>query len=269
MKLNILTLCAVALSIYSLTCEAQDTSGSSGATPAPEQARGWNLGIGVAALSRPYVEENARILPLPLAFYEGQRFYLRGQEAGLHLISRDAFTLDATVSARLDGIDADDFDRIKLATRGIDRNVLEDRKDGVDAGLSARLRTKAGDITASIRSDVSGASNGHEAALNYSYRLNAGAYTLIPAVGLRYQSSQLADYYYGTHSGEVSRGVQPYLPGAYTAPELSLTLARPFGEKWSFLGSARVSRLPDEVSDSPLVDGNTNASIMLSVSRQF
>jgi outer membrane protein len=46
---------------------------------------------------------------------------------------------------------------------------------------------------------------------------------------------------------------------------------RPIGETWSVMGFARYSSLPDEISDSPLLEPDTDgsASLFIGFSRGF
>lgn len=237
--------------------------------PAPDDR--WTLGIAVAAIESPYAGEGTRFQPLPLVRFQGERFFLRGGDAGLHLIKRDTFAVDAFVSARLDGVDVDDLGRTELAANGIDATLLEDRDDGVDAGLAVGWFGRAGRITVRAVADVSGTSDGLEASINYGYPFRRGRNTLEPIVGVRWMSSDLADYYYGTLDSEVARGAPLYRPGSVVVPSVGLSFARSLTPRWTLIGRIAYDVLPDEITDGPLLEQDTDgaASIMVGVGRSF
>jgi outer membrane protein len=231
----------------------------------------WRIGLAVASREGIYAGEDDRTLVFPNVSYEGERFFWRGAQAGLHLFSRGGFVLDGYVAGRLDGVDADDFGVTELAERGIDRRLLEDRDDAADVGMSARWRGAAGELELDARADVTSTSEGQQASITYRYPFRAGGWQLTPGVGVRWLSSDLADYYYGTLDEEIARGVVRYRPGSVTVPTASLILMRPFAEKWLFIASAEYRRLPSALRDSPLVERDTDggATVMVGFSRGF
>lgn len=216
-----------------------------------------SLGLGLSMAQSPYAGADSSVSPLPLLDYQGERLFVRGLTAGAHLYQHDGFGLDAIVSGRFDGIDHGDFGRRELARNGIDRDLLEDRDDGVDLGLRAIWRGAAGKLQASARADVSGASDGYELALEYGYPLQLAGATLTPSVAVSYMSDTLADYYYGTLSDEEARGVTRYRPGSAVVPSLALGLSKPLGERWLLNAEASYRWLPDRITDSPLTEGDS------------
>jgi len=231
----------------------------------------WRVGLAVASREGVYAGEDDRTLVFPNVSYEGERFFWRGVQAGVHLFSREGFVLDGYVAGRFDGIDADDFGIPELAERGIDRRLLEDRDDAADVGMSARWRGAAGELELDARADVTGTSEGYQASLAYRHPFQAGSWQLTPGVGVRWLSSDLADYYYGTLDEEIARGVVRYRPGSATVPNASLTVLRPFAEKWLFIASAEYRRLPSALRDSPLIDRDADGgtTVMVGFSRGF
>lgn len=216
--------------------------------------RGWSLGVAVAASDSPYVGEGARVLPVPTFAYEGERLFLRGIAGGVHLLDTGSFQLDALVSARLDGFDIDDLSASGLAGNGLDARLLEDRDHGLDAGIGAAWSGNFGRLRAQVLADVTGASEGYELGLEYTYSIRSGAWLLLPSVGVRRMSADLANYYYGTLDEEVARGVPRYSPGAAVVPSVGFAATRPVGERWTFIGGLTYRVLPDELTDSPLLE---------------
>jgi MipA family protein len=244
---------------------------ASHAQSADDSDSGWSIGIGVATRSAIYEGESGRSIPFPLIGYEGERFYLEGTSVGYRLIENDSFTLKAHVSASFNAIAADDFGRKELAARGINRNLLEDRDMGADAGMTASWKTAGGTFEADVRADISNTSDGYQASLDYSLPFPFGNATVIPGVGVTAYSSKLANYYYGTLPDEIKRGVVNYKPGSATVPHASVTAIVPFASKWTFISGVTVEFLPKEITDSPLVDKDSDMvpTLFLGISRSF
>ncbi len=240
-------------------------------TASPADSSTWGLGLAVGISESPYAGEGTKITPLPLIHYEGERFFIRATTGGAHLIRNDFFELNAIASLRTDGIDAKDFGRKDLARNGIDRDLLDDRDNGVDIGLSAEWRSVAGKLELTAKADATGASDGFELSAKYGYEFNVGRGNLEPSISVSYLSKDMANYYYGTLKDEVSRGVVDYKPGAATIPELGLTYTHPIGENWHFMSSVQYKFLPNDISDSPLIEADTDGegSVIFALSRSF
>ena len=219
-----------------------------------------SIGLGVSAAQSVYAGEGSSVSALPLLHYEGERFFVRGLTGGIHLYEGEGFGLDAIVAGRFDGIDADDFGRAELADNGIDRDLLDDRDNGVDLGLRATWKGAAGELRATARGDVSGTSDGYELALEYGYPLRLADATLTPSLSVSYLSDKLADYYYGTLGDEEARGVARYRPGSAVVPGVALGLAQPLGERWLLNAEASYRRLPGRIGDSPLSEGDSGVA---------
>ncbi len=244
---------------------------SSHAQSSGEAEKGWSVGIGVASRGAVYEGESGRSMPFPLIGYEGERFYLQGTSAGYRLIQNESFTLKAHVSANFNSIAADDFGRKELAARGINRNSLEDRDIGADAGMTASWKTAGGTFEADVRADIANTSDGYQASLDYGFPFSIGNATVTPGIGVTLYSSDLANYYYGTLPEEIKRGVVDYKPGSATVPHAGVTAIVPFASKWTFISSVNIEFLPSEITDSPLVDKDSDVlpTIFFGISRSF
>ena len=242
------------------------------AQPKPEPgASPWGLGVGIAARTDIYAGESSKLRAVPLISYQGEKFFWRGISGGYHLLSRDGFTFDATLGARLDGIKKEDFGVAELAARGINRNLLEDRDGGLDLGIAGSFKGQMGVVELALKADVSGASKGYEASAKYGYPLQWGSATITPSVAVSHYSAKLANYYYGTLDAEVARGVVNYKPGSAVIPRVGIEVMRPFADKWILAGGLSYSALPGKIRNSPLVDRDANGvtSVFVGVSRKF
>ncbi len=252
---------------------AQQSGSATGAAGPSQQAQGprWALGVGTSVSSSVYAGEDTRVVPFPLVSYQGERFFWRGIGGGAHLLKRGNFSVDAILAARMDGIERDDFGVAELAARGINRARLEDRDNGLDLGVAANWRGPMGQLELELKGDVSGASKGIEAGVKYAYPYQWGSTRISPHVGVAHLSKKLANYYYGTLPEEVARGVVDYKPGSATVPRIGVDVMRPFAGRWAFIGNVSYKKLPGKISDSPLVEKDTDGvvSAFIGVSRGF
>ncbi len=93
----------------------------------------------------------------------------------------------------------------------------------------------------------------------YQWRadLNAG-------IGVEWNSENQNDYYYGVSRKESSRsGLRGYNPNDSWNPYLELSANYNFAGNWSVYGTARYTRLSDEITDSPMVDKSGPVSFLL------
>ncbi len=242
------------------------TLGCAAAQPGPPQ---WSVGVGVAASDSPYAGEGQRLRAFPFIGWEGERAYLRGLDLGLRLWRAERLQLEAALSARLDGFDADDLGRVELAANGVDRDLLDDRSDGIDATLGLRTRDLPVELGAQLRHDVGGASGGSELRLRAGWPLQQAATRWTPYLQLRWLSADLADYYHGVRDDEVARGVPAWNPGSTWQPELGISLTHATRGGWLLIGNLRLSRLPDALADSPLIEDDRETGLFVAVARGF
>ncbi|SDF63911.1 MULTISPECIES: MipA/OmpV family protein [unclassified Duganella] len=232
---------------------------------------GWGLGVGVVVSSAEYAGEDRRVIPVPLVTYESERFFWRGISGGVHLFRQQGFTVDATLSARFSGIDKKDFGVRELAERGINRDLLEDRKDSVDIGLAAGWNGDWGKLDVGLKADAGSASKGFEGSVKYGYPIKLQGTRITPHAGVSVMSKKMANYYYGTLGAEVARGVVDYKPGSAVIPVVGIDVMHPLNREWMVIGGLSYRALPGKLKDSPLVEKDTkgSASLMFAVSRSF
>lgn len=257
------TLVQLVLLALPATAMAQDS-----ATPAPR----WAIGLGTAVIDSPYAGEGSRVRAFPLVSYDGERVFLRGVSGGVHLVDTGGFRLDAMLALRMQGFDIEDLGRDELLANGVDASLLDDRDDGLDAGLRASFGADWGSISLEGLHDVSDASDGYEVSLGYSYTWQFNRTALTANTGASLLSSDLAGYYYGLRASEVADGLIAYTPGSALLSRAGVTLTHWLGASdWQLLASAEIQFLPSELRDSPLLDPDSNRTgrLVLGLSRRF
>ncbi len=102
------------------------------------------------------------------------------------------------------------------------------------------------------------------------YRYTNGGLTLTPCIGVEWNSENQNDYYYGVSRKESSRsGLRGYNPNDSWNPYLELSANYNFAGNWSVYGTARYTRLSDEITDSPMVDKSRTGILSTGVTYRF
>ncbi len=137
--------------------------------------------------------------------------------------------------------------------------TLDDRKSTMMAGLSYAHFTQYGYLRTTPAGDTritATASSGDMARL---YRYTNGGLTVTPGIGVQWNSENQNEYYYGVSRKESARsGLRGYNPNDSWSPYTELSASYNFLGDWSVYGTARYTRLSDEVTDSPMVDKSTD-----------
>jgi MipA family protein len=235
-----------------------------------QETHRWSVGGGAAVVDSPFAGEDTRVIPYPLVTYEGERFFFRGIGVGARLFSTSSFRVDGLLQARLQGWDADDLGLEALAVNGVDRTLLEDRDHSADAGLQFTSRGSYGDVQLQLLADVTDASRGYEARLDYTYGIEISPrFQLRPGASVSWLSDDMANYYFGLLDEEVERGLSAYRPDAVVIPSLSVGAVYTLTKSWTLTGAVSYSLLPDEIEDSPLIDSSQVTTFRLGLLRTF
>ncbi|KJV33822.1 MipA/OmpV family protein [Luteibacter yeojuensis] len=225
---------------------------------------GFSLGLGVAWSPSPYRSYDNKAWPLPMASYEGKRFFLRGPSFGARLFQGGNNGLSVVLSPIGNRFRAEDTHDPRLRR-------LEDRDLSAQLGLQWLTHGDWGRLTVAAQREVTGHGGGHVFDANYAYPMPFGrSVVLIPMVGAAYTNRKLNDYYYGISRKEALRsGLPAYRSDWATAPYAGATAMIRLGERWSVLASFRYSRLPDAVSDSPMVDADSTLAYSAALMYRF
>lgn len=229
----------------------------------------WRVGLAAIVSDSPYAGEDSRIIPVPAVTYQGERFYVRGVSIGYTIVESESLALDVIGQYRFAPFHAEDLGRAELAANGIDIDLLDDREGGLDLGIALTMRLPEGELAMNLLADATSTSLGETATIQYRYPIRFGRSSVSPSIGVTWLSDDLANYEYGTLDAEVERGVPNYRPGAATMPAIGVSFVHPLSAQWAISGWARVTKLPDAITDSPLVESgvDTESSLMLTLAR--
>jgi outer membrane protein len=228
----------------------------------PNEAKkpSWLVGAGMAVAAKPYEGMSAKVYPIPLFGYEGERLYVRGISAGYRLFVHDGWSLGPVVRIRFDGYEADDSD---------DLDGMDDRDGTINGGLEVTRLTDWGLIGLSFVNDLLGRHDGHDIEVSYTIRFGWQRWDIIPSVALCYRSEDLVDYYYGVKADEARSGRPAYVAGEALNPSIRLAARRDVSERWQATVVLQYEWYDSEISDSPIVDDDGGMSYLLGVTYSF
>ena len=228
---------------------------------AQQEQDGFSIGFGLTYSDSVFVGEDSDPQILPLLRYESDRFSLGvPQGARLTVFERNQLRVSAVVSPRFSALE--DPDGRELA--GIDRELT------ADGGLQLRYRFGPGtQIRFRAVTELTDEHGGSELSASITQPVPVGQTPLLLSAGVTMMDPDLAQYTYGVFESEATRDRPEYSPDAVIIPNLSVSSVFALSETVSLTGSVRAEFLPDEVTDSPIVDADVSVSTFLGISYQF
>ena len=222
-----------------------------------------SVGVNVMAVKSAYdLEESTEIKVLPGVFYDNNRIYARGAQAGAYIINDGKNQLAAY--AQLDGSEFEPDD----ATGNL--QGLDERKASAAAGLSYMRTTPVGGFRAQYATDILDNSGGNTARLSYIGKITKNKLTVYPSVGFEYHDADYNQYYYGVSDTESNRtGVKAYTANSSLNPYINISANYDFNKSFAGFFNQSLSYLPNEQYDSPMVDSRTDATTTLGLLYKF
>ncbi|WP_058909773.1 MipA/OmpV family protein [Entomohabitans teleogrylli] len=223
----------------------------------------WTLGAGAAFVEHPYKEYKHDVYPVPVIGYEGESFWFRGLGAGYYLWNDTSDKLSITAFYSPTYFKPKDSDNRQL--RQLDR-----RKSTMMAGLTYTHDTPYGYLRTTLVGDTLDNSNGIIWDIGWLYRYTNARWTVIPGIGVEWNSENQNEYYYGVSGNESRRsGLHSYDPDSGWNPWLALTVNFRLTDDWSVYGIGRYTRLSDEIKDSPMVNKSWSALFSTGITYSF
>lgn len=211
--------------------------------------------------SSPYKGADDRVDLLPLYLYEGERFFLRSNAAGVRFSPRENQGLELFVERRLEGYPEDETPDILEG--------METRNS--EADLGARYYWKHDDHAwdISVRQDVSGNSDGTEVRAAYGHTWRGDRWALQPVLSAGWRSAKLNHYYFGVAADEVTAERAAYSAGSGVDITAGLYGRYRILQNWSLLGGVFAKHYSSAIRDSPLVDSDMQWGAMLGAAYDF
>lgn len=221
------------------------------------------LGAGVGIVEHPYKQYDHDVYPVPVINYEGDNFWFRGLGGGYYLWNDGTDQLSLTAYWSPLYFKPGDSDNGQL-------RKLDKRKSTVMAGVSWMHHTQYGSLRTMLSGDTLDNSNGIVWDTAWVYRYTNGGLTLTPGIGVQWNSENQNQYYYGvSHHESAKSGLRSYDPNSSWNPYLELSANYRFAGSWSVYGTARYTRLSDEITDSPMIDKSWTGLLSTGVTYTF
>ena len=211
------------------------------------------LGGAVLAGSGTYLGEPRNYDQLPLILYEGEYIFAYGNSLGFNLFRNESLQFGALARSRLTSVDPTEIPELE---------GLEERKNTLEAGLTANLTTSFGQFSLTAVRDVVGRYDGDEIDLSYRVPFRLGRWTLTPWVSLLWQDARLTAYYYGVSAAEATPERPAYVPGDARNLALGLNTAYHLNERFFMFANVGLEIFDDVIADSPIIDSSTNGRML-------
>ncbi|MGR4069788.1 MipA/OmpV family protein [Billgrantia sp. C5P2] len=226
----------------------------------------WGLGLGAMSEQEPYTGIDRDNQLLPLLEVENRYIHLFGPQIEFKLPSlyiSDSQALDFGIVVQYDGSGYEEGDADIL-------DGMSERKDGFWAGGKVEWDNDFVEVGAEWLADVSGNSKGQRINVGLERTWHFGDHFLLtPHVGASWQDDKTIDYYFGVRDDEVRIDRPAYAGESAIDVEAGVRGAYMFDKHHSVLMGVEVTRLADEIKDSPLVDRSTTNSVFLGYVYRF
>jgi outer membrane protein len=142
----------------------------------------WGIAIGIRSAKIPYPAKEERVKDvIPLLFYDGDIFFLRGLTGGAKLYNKDKWQFSLTGRYRYFDVPAE----FQNLVRGNSLDVGGELKYRINNNFETNFEIMTDDKSR------------YYSALNARYHWESGSWELFPYATLRFKSADFNDYYFG------------------------------------------------------------------------
>jgi outer membrane protein len=228
-------------------------------TPDDERTR-YSIGAALLVDKDGYRDVGAQTILVPGLSIQNKWVTLYGPQLDLRLIGNDkrSWWIGPRIEYRFDGYEQAD---------GAVFSGMSDRKGGLFYGLSGSFDLGSDfelevDYVKAARREA-GFDRGAVASIQLSRSFRSGPWTLVPRIGLEYQSSRYVDYYYGVRSGEATSARPAYAGKASYSPELGLLVRFRASPRQFIFANFNYERYAKEIRSSPLINASGIPQVVL------
>lgn len=206
----------------------------------------WQIGALGRVSSNPYRgADSADLTVLPALAYDAERLHIGLDGIDAKFWKNEFASVSILGNVRMEPFDPDDSRYL---------TGLEDRDMAFEAGIGGSLRVWRGELQASYLTDLNDAYGGHEVDVSYYLPTEYENFSFNFGAGVTWQSEDLADYNVGVRRNEVRSDRAFYAPDAAFIPHLDFSVTYPVTERFAVVGTSDVNFLPDEYTDSPIIE---------------
>jgi len=221
------------------------------------------LGGGILIAASPYTDDDNTIIPVPIISWRHEAFFIEGIRGGVILAEKDACRLDTYIAPRFMGYDDDDTNIL---------NGMEDRDYSLDGGLQFEWffsKEKKLSLITSFASDLLNEHSGHESKLMFKKMIEGRIFQLIPGAGIKWQSENLINHYYGVRLLEATSARSTYEPESALNYFIDINFNLGLAQKWFLITTFNAEFLDNEIKNSPIVNEDVLFSGVIGIARKF
>ena len=218
---------------------------------AQESKQSVTLGAGPYIQTQPYKGVDPILLPSPVLFFDNSLFYVRWSRLGVCFLGdrqeKYAWGFSLTMQPRPLGYKPTDSAFLE---------GMEERKNTLEGGVAFSASYEKAFFEIMMLTDMLDRHDSWLARAELGRKYALGDFTFYPSLLLLYQSQKFNDYYYGVQSSEVDMSIGRTFYKANAGLEVGVQtfINYAINEKYSILTNIRADKLPEEVSQSPLLD---------------
>lgn len=208
------------------------------------------IGMGSYIQTQPYKDVAPIIVPSPVIFFDNGIVYARWTRFGLYFLGEknDDFSwgFSLTVQPRPNNYKASDSDALL---------GMEDKKSSFEAGLAFSIKVDKVYFEVMALTDILDRYDSWIVKSELGSEFKLGDFSFYPSAIVIYQSSRFINYYYGVKKSEAT--IRPeYHAGNGLQLGVQTYIEYPFTKKLSAFVNLRVDKLPQEASNSPIINDN-------------
>jgi len=231
---------------------AQNSSSGLDKLSSTFDSNGWLLGVTVIADSSPFRgASDLEITPLPYIGWDRGALHIGIDEISYDFVSSEFFEFKVLALPRWSFSSAEDSELFR------DIN----RKDAIDAGVSARANFGFAYASTLAVADMSDVYNGHSISAKIGTEFFIGEALIDIGGGMSFQDENLNLHLYGVKEDEASD--QDWRPFG------EVSLLYPLGKNTAIIGAAQFSPLNKTVKESPLIEDKATGSMSVTLLRRF
>ncbi|MET0357632.1 MAG: MipA/OmpV family protein [Cellvibrio sp.] len=222
------------------------------------------IGVGVASFQDPQIGMDTRQLAIPLVSYTGERLSFQVTTLSYRIANIGDLEISALASGRLQGYDVEDSAYL---------TGMKDRSNTLDGGIGLEWHG----FSLSYTHDLLSKHKGDEVTFSYTKGFGLGKAQVMLGAGVTWQSKKLNQYYYGVAPSEarsltVDNKVfnrTAYQTEDAISPKINTLVQYPVWDSWALIAGAEINFLPEEITDSPIIENKNAWGMFVGVARAF
>jgi len=265
----------------------------------------WHFGIalGIGVKTNPLVDgDDIPLVILPDIAWYAEKAYFDNGELGYQWISQPKFafetfltldresaffsflhpanilapsqgvsgsTSDSSVSPEFSGPSDPTDEGMQNNQRSLSIDEIASRKWAVNGGFRGHYFSTVGEWQLALLQDISNVHKGQLVALQYRRKWLWRDLKMRLRLGTDWKSAALLDYYYGVSKRDTTLTEYYFNGKSGWQTYLSIDVQKPINENWSWLAKMSYRRLPNSLTDSPLIEENNIRNVFLGVAYRF